>query len=207
MYVTTGTTMYSLADLSTVWVELEAYESDLAWIREGQDVAFTTEAHPGETFHGKVSFVDPVVDPATRTVKVRVEAGNGDGKLKPQMFVRALAHADAGHGGRAPLVIPKTAPLLTGTRAVVYVEVPGADSPTYEGREVVLGSRAGDYYVVREGLSEGELVVTEGNFKIDSALQIRAKPSMMSPEGGAAPTGHDHGEPGGETAPGEHAGH
>ena len=182
MYVAIGSPIYLIADLSTVWVELEAYESDLAWIREGQEVVFTTEAHPGETFHGEVSFVDPVVDPTTRTVRVRVEAGNEDGRLKPEMFVRAVAYAHAGHGERAPLVIPRTAPLLTGARAVVYVEVPGSDSPTYEGREVVLGPRAGDYYVVREGLSEGERVVTEGSFKIDSALQIRAKRSMMSPD-------------------------
>jgi Cu(I)/Ag(I) efflux system membrane fusion protein len=84
----------------------------------------------------------------------------------------------------APLVIPASAPLITGKRAVVYVQVPGAEKPTYEGREIVLGSRAGDYYIVKSGLGEGEIVVTKGNFKIDSALQIQAKPSMMSPEPG-----------------------
>lgn len=85
-----------------------------------------------------------------------------------------------------PLVIPVTAALVTGTRAVVYVEVPNADKPTYEGREIVLGPRAGDYYIVRNGLEEGQRVVTRGNFKIDSALQIQAKPSMMTPEGGGS---------------------
>jgi Cu(I)/Ag(I) efflux system membrane fusion protein len=83
-----------------------------------------------------------------------------------------------------PLVIPATAPLITGKRAVVYVQVPDANKPTFEGREVVLGPRAGDYYLVTEGLAEGEIVVTNGNFKIDSALQIQAKPSMMSAEDG-----------------------
>jgi len=81
-----------------------------------------------------------------------------------------------------PLVIPVTAALVTGTRAIVYVEVPGKDTPTYEGREIVLGPRAGNYYIVQSGLQEGERVVTRGNFKIDSALQIQAKPSMMSPD-------------------------
>jgi Cu(I)/Ag(I) efflux system membrane fusion protein len=81
-----------------------------------------------------------------------------------------------------PLVIPATAPLITGKRAVVYVRIPGADKPTFEGRQVVLGPRAADYYLVKEGLAEGEIVVTNGNFKIDSALQIQAKPSMMSAE-------------------------
>jgi Cu(I)/Ag(I) efflux system membrane fusion protein len=81
-----------------------------------------------------------------------------------------------------PLVIPASAPLITGARAVVYVDVPGAEMPTYEGRESVLGPRAGDFYVVQSGLEEGERVVVRGNFKIDSALQIQAKPSMMSAE-------------------------
>jgi Cu(I)/Ag(I) efflux system membrane fusion protein len=80
-----------------------------------------------------------------------------------------------------PLVIPHTAVLFTGTRSVVYVEVPGADRPTYEGRTVVLGPRAGDFTIVREGLREGEAVVVNGAFRIDSAMQIAAKPSMMSP--------------------------
>jgi Cu(I)/Ag(I) efflux system membrane fusion protein len=92
----------------------------------------------------------------------------------------------------APLVIPSSAPLITGKRAVVYVAVP--DQPgVYEGREIVLGSRAGDRYIVREGLQEGEKVVVHGNFKIDSAIQIQAKPSMMNPQGGGPAPGHDHG--------------
>ncbi len=84
-----------------------------------------------------------------------------------------------------PLLVPASAVLQTGERAVVYLAVPGADSPTYEGREIVLGPRAGDRYIVASGLSEGDRVVTSGAFKIDSALQIQAKPSMMSTEGGS----------------------
>jgi YHS domain-containing protein len=82
----------------------------------------------------------------------------------------------------APLVIPASAPLITGTRAVVYVRLPDKEKPTFEGRQVTLGPRAGEYYLVKEGLAEGELVVTNGNFKIDASLQIQAKPSMMSAE-------------------------
>ena len=89
-----------------------------------------------------------------------------------------------------PLVVPASAPLLTGKRAVVYVAL---GEGLYEGREVVLGPRAGDYYLVREGLREGEEVVVNGAFKIDSALQIRAQPSAMYPAGGAPAHGHDHG--------------
>jgi Cu(I)/Ag(I) efflux system membrane fusion protein len=236
MYVKTGTRIYTVADLSHVWVKLDAYESDLSWLRFGQQVEFTTVSFPGEVFKGTISFIDPVLDPVTRTVKVRVDVSNQDGKLKPEMFVKAIVRANIAAAGKVmdprlagkwicpmhpsviknepgkcdicgmplvkteslgyvsaepqdtekPLVIPVTAALITGTRAIVYVEVPNADKPTYEGREIVLGPRAGDYYIVRNGLEEGQRVVTKGNFKIDSALQIQAKPSMMTPEGGAS---------------------
>ncbi|HNS22154.1 MAG TPA: efflux RND transporter periplasmic adaptor subunit [Sedimentisphaerales bacterium] len=231
MYVQTGTQIYTVADLSQVWIKLDAYESDLAWIRYGQHVQFTTESYPGETFRGWISFLDPVLDPVTRTVKVRVEAPNPDGRLKPEMFVRAVVASQIAQGGRVmepemagkwicpmhpsivkseegvcdicgmdlvtteslgyvaastpeapPLVIPDTAPLITGKRAVVYVRKPDAQMPTFEGREIELGPRAGRYYLVVSGLQAGEQVVTSGNFKIDSALQIQARPSMMNPQ-------------------------
>ena len=240
--VRTGDRIYTVADLNQVWVKLDAYESDLAWLRYGQDVTFSTEAYPGEKFIGRIAFIDPVLNKATRTVKVRVNVPNQDGRLKPEMFVRAVVSSNVAAGGRVldaelagrwispmhpeivkdqpgncdicgmplvraetlgyvaaeadpsakPLVIPATAALVTGTRAIVYVEVDGAKEPTYEGREVLLGARAGDYYIVRNGLFDGERVVTNGNFKIDSALQIQAKPTMMTPEGGGG-GGHDHG--------------
>ena len=240
MYVNTGTRIYTIADLSQVWVPLEAYESDLVWLRYGQKVTFTTVSYPGEVFTGTISFIGPVLDPATRTVKVRVNVPNPDGRLKPGMLVKAVVESRVAAGGKVmdadlagkwispmhpeiikdkpgtcdvcgmplvrteslgyisvdpkkadkPLVIPASAPLVTGRRAVVYVEVPGQDKPTYEGREIVLGPRAGEHYLVRSGLREGERVVTRGNFKIDSALQIQARPSMMMPAGGAPPTGH-----------------
>ncbi len=201
MYVKTGTAIYTIADLSQVWVKLDAYESDLIWIRNGQTVEFETQAYPGETFKGKVAFVDPFLDPKTRTAKVRVNVPNAEGKLRPEIFVRAVVHSvikresDVIKGVKStqpPLVIPATAPLFTGKRAIVYVQAPDKTG-TYEGREVLLGPRAGDFFIVREGLSEGEKVVVNGNFKIDSAIQILAKPSMMSPEGGIQPSGHDHG--------------
>ncbi len=217
------------------------YESDLEWIRYGQEMEFHTEAYPGETFKGRIAFIDPILNDKTRTIKVRVNLPNVNGKLKPDMFVKAVVHSKVALGGKVmepslagkyicpmhpeiikdgpgkcdicgmplvkaeslgyanavtgepPLVIPAAAPLITGKRAVVYVSVPDKEG-VYEGREVVLGPRAGDYYIVEEGLREGEMVVVNGNFKIDSAVQILAKPSMMSPEGGVAPAGHRHGD-------------
>lgn len=242
MYVQTGSRIYTLADLAHLWVELDAYESDLTWLRYAQPVRLEVEAFPGETFLGRISFIDPVLDPTTRTAKVRVNLGNPEGRLKPGMFVGAVVQPQLTADGRVtssdlqgkwispmhpevlrdgpgrcpicgqklvsaeslgyvkseakteepPLVIPASAPLLTGKRAVVYVQVPG-EAGLYEGREVVLGPRSGDYYLVKEGLHEGERVVVNGSFKIDSALQIQAKPSMMNPEGGGQAPGHAHG--------------
>ena len=242
-YVQPGSPIYTIADLTRLWVQLDAYESDLQWIRYGQEVTFTTEAFPGETFTGRIAFLSPVLDARTRTVKVRVNLPDPEGKLKPEMFVRGIVRSRVAASGKVmdpalagkwicsmhpevvrdapgacdlcgmplvtteslgyvaaaetdadrPLVIPASAALVTGTRAIVYVEVPGAEKPTYEGREVLLGPRAGDYYLVRGGLAEGEQVVTHGNFLIDSALQLEARPSMMNPAGGGAAPAHEHG--------------
>jgi len=234
-YVKTGTPLYAIADLSRVWVTLHAYESDLVWLgRGGQDVTFTTDAYPGETFRGRIAFVAPTVNKKTRSTDVRATIPNPDLRLKPEMLVEGLVKVDASAGGGAvnralagkwlcsmhpdivadgpgqcsecgmalvdaeaagyvtpegekrPLVIPASAPLLTGTRAVVYVEEPKAEKPTYGIRQVTLGPKAGDYYIVRSGLKEGERVVTEGNFMIDSDLQIKNRPSMMDLEAGKA---------------------
>jgi Cu(I)/Ag(I) efflux system membrane fusion protein len=192
-YVETGTTLMRIADLSMVWVTLRAFQSDLSLVQPGQRVSFKSTALPGETFEGEVVFVDPVLDPKTRTAGVRAVASNEEGRLRPDMFVTGEIRVPLGGDGKDPLVIPASAPLLTGKRAVVYVRLPGEGEPVFEGREVVLGARAGDYYVVLSGLEEGELVVVSGAFKIDSELQIRAKGSMMSPDGGSPPPGHDHG--------------
>ncbi len=240
-YVKTGTNIYTIADLSRVWVIFDAYESDLPWLAFGQNITFSAEAIPGETFKGHIAFIDPVLDAKTRTVKVRMNVQNPDGLIKPGMFVQGTIQATLDGDGKAinpelankwicpmhpevvrdqkgdcevcgmdlvksesmglintsgqkqeNLLIPASAVLKTGNRAIVYVQIPGTD-PTFEGREVVLGSRVGDQYIVKYGLKEGELVVRKGNFKIDSAMQIAAKPSMMNPSGGPSGMGHNHG--------------
>lgn len=205
MYVKTGTQIYSIANLSQLWVLFDAYESDLPWLEEGQKVEFTTRALPQEQFTGRITFIDPVLNEATRTVRVRAVVNNERNRLKPDMFVSGVVKSRLNNTGNVvmasqksaqePLLIPATAALITGTRAVVYVELPGSDDPVFEGRVVQLGPRAGDYYVVASGLEEGDMVVTNGAFKIDAELQIQAKPSMMLPDGGGAPAVHDHGQP------------
>jgi len=181
MYVKTGSPIYTLADLDQLWVVLEAYESDLQAIALGQQVRFSVESYPGTSFQGKVAYIDPLVNSATRTIRVRLNVDNSDAKLKPGMFVRATASVPlVADSGDVPLLIPVSAALLTGKRALVYVQTP--DQPgVYTGRELVLGVRQGKFYQVKSGLYEGELVVTRGNFKIDSAIQLQARPSMMNP--------------------------
>jgi Cu(I)/Ag(I) efflux system membrane fusion protein len=181
-YVETGTGLYRVADLSTLWVQLDAYESDLSVLKAGQEVRLRVEALPGEVFKGRVTFVDPVLDPKTRTARVRVEVKNRDRRLLPGMFVEASVQSGGARltAHEAPLVIPATAPLFTGRRSVVYVELEDAEEPTYEARVVTLGPRMGELYPVLTGLEEGERVVVHGAFAIDADLQIRGGDSMMN---------------------------
>ncbi len=184
-YVKTGDPIYTIADLSGLWLELEAYESELTWLRMGEEVEFRTQALPGETFRGRVTFIDPVLNDRTRTARVRIDVPNPQGRLKPGMLAQGqvLARLEATDSDPAPLLIPKTAPLLTGERAVVYVADP-TEPGRFHGRDVVLGPRTGDEFVVLSGLEPGERVVSNGAFKIDSALQIRGERSMMNPTAG-----------------------
>lgn len=200
-YVNTGETVFTIANPEFVWARLEGYAADFPWIRLGQEAEFRVDSYPGETFTGKVLYLDTEFDPQKRTFEVGVFYTDTGKRLRPNMLVRCTVHSTLTDDGVAmpgkekenepPLVIPDTAPLITGHRAVVYVEVP--DTPgTFEGREVLLGPRAKGFYVVRQGLMAGERVVINGNFKIDSAVQILAKPSMMEHEsgGGAMMTMH-----------------
>lgn len=194
-YVKEGMPLFHIADLSKVWAVMDGYETDLPHLQVGQKVNFTLSALPGESFSGRISFIDPVIDPVTRIARVRVDVNNKNRKLKPEMFLSAEVEPAKVTKVKedAPIVIPSTAPLFTGERAIVYVEVGDNENGTvYEGKEIVLGPRMGDSYVVKSGLEEGERVVVHGAFRIDSELQIRAKPSMMSPNGENAGGAHAH---------------
>lgn len=249
-YVQTGVPIATVADLSRLWLDMEAYESQLPMLRWGQRVSFTVEAHPGETFEGRIAFIEPMVDERTRTAAIRVAVENPERRLKPGMFASAVVRTRVAEDGAVvndelagrwvspmhptvvkdapgpceicgmdmvpaeslgvvgdpstaaePLVIPRSAVLFTGTRSVVYVEIPDAEKPMYEGRAVVLGPRAGEFYIVREGLSRGERVVVNGAFRVDSAMQISAKPSMMTPGGGGGNPHAGHGDMAGGSMP------
>jgi len=179
-YVAAGSGLYRVADLSRLWVQLDAYESDLPFLRAGQPVTLDVTALPGKSFTGKITFIDPVIHPRKRTLRVRVEVENPDGELRPGMFAEAVVRGKPGGEAAEGILIPETAPLFTGRRSVVYVEVSGATRPTYEAREVVLGPKAGSHYPVVSGLRANERVVVNGAFAIDADLQIRGGASMMS---------------------------
>lgn len=180
-YVSTGSVLFEVANLSSVWVVLDAYETDLSWLEEGATVNFTVPAIPGKEFTARVQFVTPVLDASTRAVQVRAEVTNPDNQLKPGMFVNARikTSAQAERNGNA-LAVPRTAVLWTGKRSVVYVQVNGREHPAFEMREVTLGPRIGDMYLIESGLSEGEQVVTNGVFAVDGAAQLSGNYSMMS---------------------------
>jgi Cu(I)/Ag(I) efflux system membrane fusion protein len=179
-YVKTGTGLYQIADLSRLWVQLDAYESDLSLLKIGQEVSLKVEALPTEVFQGRVTFVDPVLNQRTRTTRVRIEVKNAKGQLRPNMFAEAVVRGSEKNADASSLVIPDTAPLFTGRRSIVYVEVPDSASPTYEARVVRLGPKMGDVYPVIAGLSDGEAVVIHGAFTLDADLQIRGGYSMMT---------------------------
>jgi Cu(I)/Ag(I) efflux system membrane fusion protein len=230
-YVAAGDPLYTIADLSTVWLQAEVYEYELPWVAFGQGVDVDVEAVPGETMKGTVAFVDPMVNESTRTVRVRIDLDNPGERLKPGMFASARIHARLGEGGvravtamvgdfacpmhpeirasapgscpicgmalekdvasgpvAAPLVaVPATAVLDSGQRRIVWVE----DQPgRYSAREVKLGPRAGEFYPVLSGVDEGETVVVQGNFLLDSQAQITGKPCLLFPAGLRANVGH-----------------
>lgn len=191
-HVQQGSTMFKLADLSKVWVMFDAYESDVANIKVGDEVFFSVKALPGDEFTAKITFVDPVLNPQSRTVSIRAEAENDAMLLKPNMLTQGVIKSDVRDSGEQ-ILVPKSAVLWTGERSVVYVKKPNTTQPTFEFREILLGQRVGDQYIVKSGLSEGEEVVTNGTFKIDSAAQLAGKASMMNktPDGRPVRTGHE----------------
>ena len=198
-YVQKGQSLFEVTNLSQLWVVFDAYESDLPWIQEGDEIRFTVESLPGQTFTSQITFIDPVISPQRRVAEVRTEVKNDQtastaDKLKPQMFAQGVLQSML-PGVENALVIPKTAVLWTGKRAVVYVKQPSIEQPTFAYREVVLGPEAGGQYIVSEGLEEGEEVVVNGVFKIDAAAQLQGKVSMMNPPAGGdkVSAGHDHG--------------
>jgi Cu(I)/Ag(I) efflux system membrane fusion protein len=189
-YISQGSVLFEIADLDKVWVMFEAYESDLQFVRKGDIVSFSLQALPGNNFSGRIIFIDPVIDPVTRVAKVRVEAQNRTGKLKPGMFATGVV-SSAVEGYANSLIIPRSSVLWTGKRSIVYVKQKNSADPSFKMREIELGPMLGDSYIVQEGLKEGEEIVTQGAFSVDAASQLEGKPSMMNPNSGEGSVGRN----------------
>ena len=201
-YISKGSVLFDVMDLSEVWAVFDAYETDLPWISLGEKVEFTTQAIPGKTFEGKISFIDPVMDPLTRIARVRVNTVNSMMKLKPDMFINGVIHSGNTESDQQ-IIIPQSAVLWTGARSIVYIRLPGTEEPAFKMREITLGASMKDSYIVADGLEEGEEIVTNGTFSIDAAAQLNGKPSMMNSEGDIVSSSHQHGNmdmPGTEAA-------
>ncbi|MBL6447148.1 efflux RND transporter periplasmic adaptor subunit [Fulvivirga sp. 29W222] len=190
-HLKTGEALYIIADLSKVWVEFDAYESDLPWIAVGDKVAFIVASLPGQKFEGKVAFIEPMVNRQSRVAQIRVEIPNPDQKLKPEMFATGTIVAKvSAEGGQ--ITLPKSAVMWTGERSVVYVREKDREAPSFMIREVVLGPSLGSSYLIEAGLNSGDDVVVNGTFTVDAAAQLAGKPSMMNPQDGVDVTRHGH---------------
>jgi len=174
LYVKPATRLYTIADLSSVWVFAEIFQSDLEQIRVGQGATVTSDAYPGRTFYGRVNFVYPEVNMNTRTIKVRLVFRNPGLKLTPGMFVNVSLKVPLGRR----LAVPVPGVFHTGTRNIVFIDHGGG---YLAPRDVTLGPRAGDYYSVLKGLKPGEKIVTSANFLIDSESQLQAALGSFAP--------------------------
>lgn len=177
-YVKQGQPLYKIANLNTVWAVFDAYESQISNLNVGQEMKITANAYPDKEFSGKISFIDPLLDESSRTVKVRVELKNTNDMFKPGMFVQAELERPEGIQ-EGSILIPRTAVLWTGTRSLVYVKS-SPDEPVFQMREVKLGDALDNSYEVLEGLVDGDEVVTNGTFTVDAAAQLQGKRSMMN---------------------------
>lgn len=161
-----GADLFIIADLSTVWIHAEIYEYEASLVKEGQEARIYLTYDSGTTYVGKVQYIYPSVDPDTRTVKLQIEFPNPQLKLKPGMYADVEIEIDAGEG----ITVPRSAVLTTGTRHLVFVD---RGNGRFEPRDISIASRSTEYFLVSEGLKEGEVVVTSANFLIDSEAQMR----------------------------------
>ena len=168
------TRLYTIADLSTVWVLAQVFQNDLGRIRVGAPTSITVDSYPGRAFRGKVDFIYPDVDMTTRTARVRLVFANPNLTLTPGMYVNVVLQVPLGN----QLVIPVSGVLQSGTRQIVFVD---HGAGYLEPRDVQLGSQAGDQYIVLKGLKAGEHIVTSANFLIDSESQLQAAIGSFTP--------------------------
>jgi membrane fusion protein, copper/silver efflux system len=179
-HIESGGILFELINLERLWVLFEVYEKDLANIKLGQQIDFTSNSYPSKKFSSRISFIDPVIDPQTRVAKVRTDISNKGGILKPEMFVTGTLSASKNNTKTEKLSVPKSAVMWTGKKSVAYVKLKETEIPSFEYREIELGEAIGDRYMVISGLEQGDEVVSNGSFVIDAAAQLNNQASMMN---------------------------
>ncbi|MDO6761652.1 efflux RND transporter periplasmic adaptor subunit [Tamlana sp. 2_MG-2023] len=188
-YIKQGQPLLKIANLKTVWANFDVYENQIDLFKKGQEISVTTNAYSNAAFKAKVDFIDPVLDTRTRTVKLRAVLNNKQNVFKPGMFVEGEIKGMASSKEQA-LMIPSTAVLWTGERSVVYIKT-DPTQPVFEMRIISLGNQIGNNYEVKQGLNNGDEIVTNGTFTVDAAAQLQGKKSMMNKKGGKVMTGHE----------------
>lgn len=179
-FVSRGEALAEIADLSRLWVRLEGYEDQLNRFQKGQKVSLSVASFPSRTFDATVTFIDPVLNSQSRITEVRAELSNGEGILKPGMFVKGAVKV-ASTQNKESLTVPSSAVLWTGERSVVYVQ-PNKEAPNFVLKSVVLGEKHDGYYEVIAGLQPQDRVVVNGAFAIDASAQLKGQASMMNSE-------------------------
>ncbi len=177
-YVRQGESIFEMMNLNKVWVLFDAYEEDLASIKIGDKIEFTTPSIPQRKFSTRITFIDPVINPNTRVASLRTEVSNTSGKLKPEMLVYGTLTQYK--SSKNQLTVPKSAVMWTGTRSVVYIKLPDMAIPSFQYREIEIGEALGNSYQLVSGIEEGEEIVVNGSFTIDAAAQLNNQASMMN---------------------------
>ncbi len=173
MFVKPGMNLYTIADLSKVWVYADIYEYEMPWIKVGQEAEMTLASYPGRVFKGRVSFIYPFMEAKTRTNKVRLEFDNPNLELKPDMYANVVLKSEI---SRQAIAVPKEAVLLSGDRSIVILS---RGEGKFKPVEVTLGVETDEYYQVLDGLEEGDVVVTSAHFLIDSESRLKEAITKM----------------------------
>ncbi|MCT4583256.1 MAG: efflux RND transporter periplasmic adaptor subunit [Flavobacteriales bacterium] len=177
-YLKEGDVLFDIQNLNQLWAIFDVYETDLGGIKTGNKISFNTPAIPNKIFTSSIVFIDPVINPATRTATIRTTINNQNQLLKPEMFLEGTINNTSSNN--VSILVPKSAVLWTGERSVVYVKLPDLPTPSFEFREVTLGESNGTSYTILDGLNNGDEVVTNGAFVIDASAQLNNQSSMMN---------------------------
>ncbi|MFC4632766.1 efflux RND transporter periplasmic adaptor subunit [Dokdonia ponticola] len=177
-YVKQGQPILKVSNLNSVWAEFDAYENQISDLRVGQKIKVVTNAYANKEFDATVSFIDPILNNATRTVIVRATLKNTDNLFKPGMFVTGKLKGEMKMNNEV-ISVPASAVMWTGERSLVYIKT-NPNEPVFEMREVTIGNRNGENYTITKGLQNGDEIVTNGTFTVDAAAQLQGKKSMMN---------------------------